>query len=383
VLTYCTNIHPAESWAETFANVRRYVPEVKGKISPVASFPIGLRLSGRAAGEIDRGERERFYDWCTGEDCFVATVNGFPFGTFHHVPIKEAVYLPDWRHPERLHYTRQLADLLSFWLPEGTRGSISTVPLGFKENIGPDEGRLAAHNIRQALEFLDRLAQKTGKEIVLAIEPEPSCALETTPDVVRFFAQLNLPASLRPFLAVCYDCCHQALQFETPAHSLKLLADNNIRIGHVQVSSALRLEHPDIGRLQRFREPCYLHQTVGWRRDGSLLRFPDLDPALAADRDDVAEWRVHFHVPVFVDRLADCASTQPFLRDILPLFDPAIPLEVETYTWTVLPPDLQTTTVTESIVREIEWVKEELKAGAPSGTECRPQRTARRKRTTR
>ena len=366
MLTYCTNIHPAESWVETFANVRRYVPEVKGEVSPTAPFPIGLRLSGRAASEIDREERERFQEWCAAAGCFVATINGFPFGTFHHVPIKEAVYLPDWRHPERLHYTRQLADLLSFWLPEGKRGSISTVPLGFKDNIGPDEERQAVRHIRQALEFLDRLAQKSGKEITLAIEPEPNCALETTPDVVRFFAQLNLPASLRPFLAVCYDCCHQALQFETPAHSLKLLADNNIRIGHVQVSSALRLEDPDIRQLERFREPCYLHQTVGRRQDGSLIRFPDLDLALVAGLDDVEEWRVHFHVPVFVDQLTDCASTQPFLKEILPLFGPDIPLEVETYTWTVLPPDLQTATVIESIAREIEWVKTEREQAASS-----------------
>jgi sugar phosphate isomerase/epimerase len=370
MLTYCTNIHPAESWTDTFANVQRYVPQVKREVSPAAPFPIGLRLSGRAAGEIDQEERERFQEWCAAAGCFVATVNGFPFGTFHNAPIKEAVYLPDWRHPERLHYTRQLADLLSFWLPAGKRGSISTVPLGFRDNIGPEGQRLAAHNIRQALEFLDRLAQKTGKEIILAIEPEPSCALETTLDVVQFFTQLNLPASLRPFLAVCYDCCHQALQFETPAHSLRLLADNNIRIGHVQVSSALRLEHPDIGRLERYSEPCYLHQTVGRRRDGSLVRFPDLDPALTAGRADVEEWRVHFHVPVFMERLTDCASTQPFLKEILSLFGPDIPLEVETYTWAVLPPDLQTATVTESIVREIEWVQRELeKAELPSAAQ--------------
>jgi hypothetical protein len=183
--------------------------------------------------------------------------------------------------------------------------------------------------------------------------------------VVRFFEKLDLPPHLRPFLAICYDCCHQALQFEDPVQSLQLLADHNIRIGHVQVSSALSLKDPDIGKLARFAEPCYLHQTVGRRADGSLWRFTDLDVAMAAAPRDVEEWRVHFHVPVFLEYLSDCDSTQPFLKKILPLFPAGVSLEVETYTWTVLPKDLQMSTVTKSIVREIEWVREFRAAPAP------------------
>jgi len=363
MLTYCSNIHPGESWDETFANIRQYVPGVKKQVLPDASFPVGLRLSGRAASELNDELAAEFRAWCLDHDCFVATMNGFPYGAFHHVPVKERVYLPDWRHPERLRYTKQLATLLASWLPEFKSGSISTVPLGFKDDSGPDDWNTFRANLIRALQFLDSLAQKTGKEIVLSLEPEPGCLLETTEDVVRFFEMLDPPAGLRPFLSVCFDCCHQALQFESPAHSLQLLAASDIRIGHVQVSSALRLEHPDIGQLTRFCEPCYLHQTVGRRRDGSLVRYHDLDLAVAAGDRDVDEWRVHFHIPVFIDRLSDCASTQPFLREILPRLAPDIPLEVETYTWSVLPKDLRTATVTESIVRELEWVAAHIGEG--------------------
>ena len=357
MLTYCTNIHPAESWTDIFANVRRFVPSIKAAVSPEAPFPVGLRISGRAAAEIDGEGAARFHDWCAEHDCFVATVNGFPFGTFHHVPVKESVYLPDWRHPERLIYTRRLASLLAGWLPEGMRGSISTVPVGFRKAVAAGDRPVIEANLRRALEFLDHLAQTTGREITLAIEAEPGCVLETTRDIVDFFSRLRLPHELRPFLAVCYDCCHQALQYESPADSLRLLAEHDIRIGHVQVSSALRLEQSDLRSMHRFSEPCYLHQTVGRRRDGSLMRFDDLDLALAAAPRDAEEWRIHFHVPVFIDRLSDCASTQPFLREILPLFDRQLSLEVETYTWTVLPPDLQTETLNESIIRELRWVQ--------------------------
>lgn len=356
MLTYCSNIHPGESWDEIFANVRRYVPEVKRQVSPGAAFPVGLRLSGQAAAELDDESAAEFRAWCLDHDCYVATMNGFPYGAFHHVPVKERVYWPDWRHPERLGYTKKLASLLASWLPEFKSGSISTVPLGFKADIGPDDRKPIRANLLRALQFLDALAQKTGKEIVLSLEPEPGCLLETTADVVRLFEILELPDGLRPYLSVCFDCCHQALQFEVPAQSLQLLADNDIRIGHVQVSSALRLENRDIALLGRFCEPCYLHQAVGRRRDGSLLRFNDLDQAIAAGAHDVVEWRIHFHIPVFVDCLSDCASTQPFLLEILPLLAPEIPLEVETYTWSVLPQELRAATVTESIVRELAWV---------------------------
>jgi hypothetical protein len=139
MLTYCTNIHPAESWAEITANVQRYVPTVKTAVSPTASFPIGLRVSGLAAAEAGPEQAARFHDWCVAYDCFVATVNGFPFGTFHHVPVKESVYLPDWRDPERLIYTKRLATLLADLLPPNRRGSISTVPVGFRRAFGPEE----------------------------------------------------------------------------------------------------------------------------------------------------------------------------------------------------------------------------------------------------
>jgi len=356
MLTYCTNIHPAESWEHIFANVRKYVPIIKEAVSPASPFPIGLRISGRAAAELNRERAVRFHEWCSEHDCFIATINGFPYGIFHHVQVKESVYLPDWRHSDRLAYTKRLAFLLSGWLPEGRQGSISTVPVGFRRAISSDDLPVAEANLRQALEYLHHLAQTTGKEITLAIEPEPGCVLETTGDLVDFFDRLQLPADLRPFLTVCYDCCHQALQYESPVESLRLLADSQIRIGHVQVSSALRLEQADLRSMRRFSEPCYLHQTVGLRRNGTLMRFDDLDLALAADLRDAEEWRIHFHVPVFIDRLKDCTTTQSFLTEILPLFDRQPCLEVETYTWTVLPPDLQKASLTDSIIREIRWV---------------------------
>jgi len=355
MITYCTNIHPGESWQDIFTAVRRYAPVVREGVAPDLPFPLGLRLSGRAAEEMSMADARDFHSWCREQGFYVRTVNGFPYGTFHHAPVKESVYLPDWRFPERLAYTKKLAELLSLWLPDDMTGSISTVPVGFRSAVSPEDLPAAETNIRAALDMLDRLAQETGRQILLAMEPEPGCVLETIPDIVALFGRLQLTASQRSHLAVCFDCCHQALQFEQPAEALQLLSDNGIRIGHVQVSSALRLHHPDIGRLERFRESCYLHQAVGRKSNGDLRRYGDLDLAIDASPPDIEEWRVHFHVPVFMDSTGECDSTRFFLEEILPLFPADIPLEVETYTWSVLPPDLRAGTVTDSIIREIEW----------------------------
>ena len=74
------------------------------------------------------------------------------------------------------------------------------------------------------------------------------------------------------------------------------------------------------------------------------------------------EWRVHFHVPVFLDRAGVFGSTQdaiPATLDALRSELAAHHLEVETYTWDVLPADLRLPMV-ESIARELEWVQDVL-----------------------
>jgi hypothetical protein len=186
--------------------------------------------------------------------------------------------------------------------------------------------------------------------------------------VVRFFEGLPLRPELRELLAVCYDCCHQALAFEEPAESLARLREAGIRVAHVQVSSALRCEGRSLGRLANFCEPWYLHQTVGRRGDGTLLRCKDLPEAIGLQAPDVEEWRVHFHVPVFLTELPVCRTTQGFLEEILPLFHPGVSMEVETYTWSVLPAELRTADVTESIVRELRWATARRGSGpAPGG----------------
>jgi len=361
LITYCTNIHPGESWGETFAALKDHIPKVKEAVSPGRPFPIGLRLSARAASELAVDSAASFARWLREQHCFVPTINGFPFGAFHGTRVKEAVYLPDWRSRERADYTKQLATLLAGWLPEGGSGSISTVPVGFKAHFAAGEHLLARERLLEVLLHLERLRQEQGVDIVLALEPEPACVLETTADLVRFLDRMNFPHTLQNRIGVCLDCCHLALQFEEPAAVLSLLAAAGVRIGKVQVSSALSLRHDRREFLSPFQEPCYLHQVVVRSGDGRLTRYDDLPDALQQHRGERGdEWRCHFHVPIFVERTEEFQTTRFFAEQLLSRLGRQVLLEVETYTWGVLPPQLRTGEVADSIIREIRWLQEAM-----------------------
>ena len=363
MITYCSNIHPGESWAEIFNNLQQYVPQVKAQVSPGDPFPIGLRLSERAVTEIDLQASERLLHWCQEQNCFIATINAFPFGRFHGSVVKEKVYLPDWRSRERVEYSQKVGRLLSLWLPEGLPGAISTVPIGFKPQLTDSDLPLIRNNLLQVLESYDQLRQQSGREICLALEPEPGCYLETTEDVCRFFARLKLPENLQSCLGICFDCCHQAVEFETPEQVIKQLSQAGIPIAKVQVSSAPRFLNPQPDELIPYIDDCYLHQVVVRDQQLKLHRFNDLPAALdALSPGQADEWRVHYHIPIFLAETESFQTTRSFIEALLPLLNGTELLEIETYTWEVLPAALRLPNVVDSIVREIQWLQEQQHA---------------------
>lgn len=388
-LTYCTNIHPGESWPEIRANVEKFFPAVRDRVAPGQPFGIGLRLSGKASKTLteDPAALREFQEFMARNKLYVFTINGFPYGTFHGTRVKEEAYLPDWRDPERLRYTDELAELMAKLLPEGIDGSISTVPGAYKPAMGKDSdiARIAEHMVRHAARLVD-IRKRTGKFIALAIEPEPSCYLETIEECVDFFgnhlfgnAAVNLlggltgmdaraaSAALHDHLGLCLDLCHAAVEFEDPDTCLKQLDKAGIRVHKMQISAGLRVAKLTPGAiegLRQFNDPVYLHQVVE-QGPGGVRRFTDLPEALATVNGNAGgrEWRVHFHVPIFLDELGEFSSTSFFIRKVLERHrrqPVSAHLEVETYTWNVLPPHLQAGGMEQAIARELNWVKEEL-----------------------
>ncbi len=399
-LTYCLNIHPGETWPEVWENLTTYPGAVRDQLCPGRPFAIGLRLSGQAAEDLEQpGNLEALQDYLAAEGAYVFTINGFPYGVFHRARVKENVYLPDWRDPVRLEYTNRLARILARLLPRGAamEGSISTVPGAFRAEVrSTGDVRRMAKMMLRSVAYLHRLREQTGKTVTLALEPEPCCFLETTDDVVAYFEGHILSAEglgtlvrelgltrgqaervARRHLGICCDACHVAVEFEDPAEVLDRLEAAAIRILKVQISSALRLRFREGDgsperTLRPFAEETYLHQVVETSERG-VVRYQDLPQALSRETEFQErgagspgirkEWRVHFHVPIFLSRMSGFDTTQIDLAALLARLKskPACPyLEVETYTWDVLPRRYKTLDTTGAIARELAWTRDQL-----------------------
>jgi hypothetical protein len=387
-LTYCLNIHPGESWAENFAAIQDKLVAVKQRVAPDQWFGIGLRIAHRAATELTASPelRAEALDLFHANQLYPFTINGFPYGEFHGGSVKEKVYAPDWRTSERLEYTLQLADILAAWLPAEVDGSISTVPCSFKPWIESDSDVAPmVQNLAALVAYLSALRDDTGKEIHIGLEPEPDCYLETTEETVRFFKDVLLiqgvaeldrllgcgaseaETLIRRHLGVCFDTCHVAMQFEEIAASFRTYRAEGIRISKVQLSAALTAESTRAGwdALRPFGEPVYLHQVKGRTADGGIYAWYDLGDALVElpGFPDVRELNVHFHVPLFSNMggvLQSTASklTPEFFHELRS--GTCSHLEIETYTFDVLPAELHPGDVVKSIAREYGWVLNQL-----------------------
>ena len=366
-LTYCLNIHPGETWADQLYALRSKAVSVRNRVAAGRPFGLGLRLGRRAAEELAQpGARAELKDLLAHERMYVFSINGFPYGPFHGTRVKDHVYAPDWREPARLEYTNLLADILADLLPENVAGSISTVPGSFRPWIRTRlDVHVMAENLLNCVDHLVALHARTGREIHLGLEPEPGCFLETTEDFLRFYFLQLLPINekrVRLHLGLCLDTCHQALQFEDPAASLARLAELGVRVSKVQLSAALEADAVPaaLAALRAFDEPVYLHQARLRRPDGTQRAWRDLPDALRELERGPAEGalRVHYHVPLFWEGAGAVRSTASGLS---PTFFARLKLgatehvEIETYTFSVLPAPLRAAGVVDSLAREYAW----------------------------
>nr|WP_315423465.1 metabolite traffic protein EboE [uncultured Pedobacter sp.] len=378
-LTFCTNIYAGENWMAHFAVLKDSFPILKAQLSPEAPMGIGLRLSNLASIELlEENHLEVFKQWLTQEGGYVFTMNGFPYGGFHHTIVKDQVHAPDWTTEERVEYTLRLAEILSQLLPADMDGGISTSPLSYKPWLTAIEARKnatasATANIIKVAEALHYIQSQSGKVIHLDIEPEPDGFLESGPEFIDWYENVLLPAGsdeslIKNHIRLCYDVCHFAIGYEPHIAIINELQDKGIKIGKIQISAALKAKLQAsvaertavLDQLSRFDEPTYLHQVIARKDDGHLIRYPDLKDALAEGENlAVEEWRAHFHVPIFVEDMGLIQSTQSDITEVLNLQknNPfTAHLEVETYTWEVLPTALKAP-LNDSIIRELAWVK--------------------------
>ncbi|GAA0453638.1 xylose isomerase [Actinoplanes capillaceus] len=357
-LSYCTNVHPAEDLPGIIGQLDTYAVPVRERLGADV-LGLGLWLAAPVAAALaDDGEtRLRLRQELDVRGLEVVTLNGFPYEAFQAPVVKHAVYRPDWTTPERLDYTLDLARILVDLLPaDADRGSVSTLPLAWREPWTTESHDAARRMLDRLAEGLSEIAWQTGRVVRVAFEPEPGCVAETTAQAVGMLAGTDTDR-----LGVCLDLAHLACAWEDPKAAVDRLATAGIPIVKVQVSAALEVTDPVAARpvLERYAEPRFLHQT----RSAAGHACDDLDLALAGNPP--GPWRIHFHVPLHTPPAPPLTATTPLLRDALAVVD-CDHYDVETYTWDVLPAGQRPTSPAEladGIAGELAWTRDQLTGG--------------------
>ncbi len=381
---YCTNVHAGTDLPAITRNLREFAVPVQSSLPVDEPLGVGLWLPATAAKELSEGAIEGFREFLTAHKLAAFTINGFPYDNFHQSVVKHRVYEPAWWETNRLAYTKQLAVILAELLPASEAiGSISTLPIGWRsDHATPENLNLAGHNLRDLAQFLAMLESKTGRRIVVAIEPEPGCVLDRVDHMVHWF-ESHLPDSIhRQYITVCHDICHSTVMMEDQREVLGRYAASGITVGKVQVSSAVVADwdamavgrrREAIEQLSKFAEDRYLHQTGRLKSDQTFELAEDLPDLLATmpnEGDPVCgdhRWVVHFHVPIFLERFGHLTTSQDDVRTCLRTLlssEASIPftghLEVETYAWSVLPEAMRKRGLADDLSQELSWLRKEL-----------------------
>lgn len=371
-LGYCLNLHPSETLADVERALEDFVAPLSERLGTGREFGVGMYLGEGPARALasDESALERFAERVRALGIDPFTYNAFPQGGFQEDGLKERVYEPDWRTAERLAYTIDVGRVAARLAGgPGRTIAISTHPGAYGAEITDRSGlRACAEGMARAVGEFARIEAEGGPRLVLAVEAEPDASARNSRALAEslMFARLvgtrvladefGHPAEvtaglMERHLGTCLDCCHSAVEFEEPGLAVEL-AHMGGPLGKIQFSSALRLEAPAAHPAARaallgLDEPRFLHQVTA-REAGEFLHLADL-PALreaAADAEGpwarADEWRCHFHVPVDLERAAGLATTRDHADAVLraALARPSaeeLHVEIETYTWNVLP----------------------------------------------
>ncbi|AMV34733.1 hypothetical protein VN12_21585 [Pirellula sp. SH-Sr6A] len=394
---YCTNVHAGRDLNTVLETLKKFSVPVRDLLHrtpdsprPTQDLGLGLWFSEVSAREaLLPGSLDTLRRFLASESLHAFTLNGFPQGDFHEPIVKHRVYQPTWYQSARLEYTWSLAELLHQLLPPDAIGTISTLPIAWgAPPLTANQIERVCQQWSELARRLHALREQTGRTILIAIEPEPGCIFSDSQSFRRFYVESFLPSLssesereiARRHVTLCHDICHAAVMYEDQAIELSQTFEVGIRVGKVQVSSALDVPWHSMDQgdrdqawkqLHAFAEDRYLHQTHV-QAGGHRTLYEDLPDLLvkqgAAPTD--SQWRIHFHVPIYQSSFGALQSTQSEIERCLDVLVPRIGtdhfpaghFEVETYAWTVLPEEWRQRSLSEGIAKELSWFERLLDA---------------------
>jgi sugar phosphate isomerase/epimerase len=369
-LCYSLNVYPGTTWLDKFEIIKEKLVHIKQQVTGGADnpFAIGLWLDCNSVNYLQDATRlADFKQYLCEHNYYVFTVNAFPYGVFHNTCVKEKVYQPDWTTRERMEYTCKVAEILAELLPEGINGSISTLPGGYKAEIStPEQMKAISTNLLLVADYLKKLEKHSGRRIELAVEMEPDCLWENPQEFACFFQHNIAMHPEAEYIGVCYDTCHQELTGNQPGEGIHILRENGITIAKVQLSAGIQIQSPvdKVKLKEHFNDTVYLHQTRLFTKEGNMVRYPDLP--IAVEHGDInADWVIHYHIPVYCEELIDkIGVANQEVKYVLDMAGnnilPCSHLEIETYTYNVLPDKLKMNSLESSIAEEYNYVIDRL-----------------------
>jgi len=359
-LAYSTNLHAAESAAEIAEAMNNFAGPLRNALG-WDWLGVDLRLGSLAL----RGDLQILRRMLDHHRLSAHTLNGFPLRPFQAVRVKEDAYLPDWSEPGRLDDSLRLIDA-ALLLSDDPLVTISTCPGSFRP-LGPQRNRPDA--FATALGSWAAAAylawRRTNRVVVLCLEPEPWCQLETSWDVAAFWSGPLIKVGIvsaaglldgdlvaarqavEQHLGVCFDTCHLSVAFEDQTAAMARMRAAGVHIAKIQVSAAPEADARDpaqVAALAAMAEPRFFHQTAVSDGAGSLSRSVDLDGLGGAlsRLPGARTARSHFHVPIDVVRLANGLATTAAdsrIGLVSGLASGCAHVSVETYTWPLLAAD--------------------------------------------
>lgn len=335
-LTYCSNIFKTNNLKKLSFNIKKY----KEKFFKKYNLNVNICLSNNLIKNINKKNLNSFREFYSIK---ITSINGFVYQNFHLKNIKENIYLPDWTSKNRFLFTKNILTYTDSIAKKKEKISISTLPISYIKWVNFFLNPFIFYEATQNLKKLTMQIKKSH----LDIEPEPFCLIESYSDFLKFkknWIKTLIIKKNEKSLTLCYDICHFSVIFEKQKIISKLITIDNLKIGKIQISIALKTiihyKHVFIKKLTKtltkLKKSDFLHQSI-IKNYSKIEKFSDIYFFLKKIHlFKNKELRIHCHIPLYKKKFKYFDSTYKDTFNSLNLIKKhnlTKNIEIESYTY--------------------------------------------------